>query len=412
MRGHTAHLATLIVAMQSLQSVVPPLPDVGVSVSAIDGAAAVGGRELSDRAQFWLEQIAEPESWVTAWEDARQAAFLQAIVGVIVEMGLFPAGYAPRVDWVQLDHEGSRVWTAATPDSAMASAARPESGSALAARAAGVADPALSGEEAAPTGPHARPWICGFVLYDDRIRLGRGEVRREGLESSVSLSESVELTPSKAWDLLAATALTWRAQLCVRPQACLADGKALRRAVREHLSARPELADQLAGQFPLSMCVMPRQVSSSKRYQNALAGYLRYSKPEPAACYRVPGEVLRLLADPVTGDPIRNGLSSWYQVASRLGVARTAMRAAILDTGTLTLHGRQCLEPGLVRRHLTPELLPTLRQEVRGLMAQGRFSPNPPANSQVVRHLFENGYSLAEAVEHGLVKVARLKDVA
>jgi len=339
---------------------VPPAP--GGAQAPIEQTPAPRVDGLSPRAHRWLDHLAHPRAWAAATTRDAPVDFLFALVEVLGEMDVFPAPDEVLASWVTFG--GGRPPRVRQRDLPYACPA----GAAV---------------------PIPRPWLGGFENYDGERRLMLGLVRDPGGSAEPVVSQTCALGARRAFEMLASSARDAHRRRGQAWPSCCDDAMALREALCRFLGTRPDLTEALAARFPLQQGIRPwpRPLAAEIRQAQRTCHSGRDARPEDL---RLPPEVLRaLLPD---GGSRLSGRWRRQQAELRHRLPLMPMAWSMCfgaQGGRLSVHGRQCLEPSLIRGR-SP-------QAMRALLA-GVATPTRRA-----RRLFDAGQDLAVAVSAGLL---------
>ncbi|WP_423600779.1 hypothetical protein [Roseateles sp. MS654] len=319
----------------------------------------------SGATEAWLRGLEHADAWVDASTFEGHAAFLFDLVEVMRDIGVFPAHCDLLVTWTRFD----------LPDGP--SVQRKEF-------------PATRRSLHMNGAPPVSLWISPYTLYHGHVDLGLGMV--VGDEARLDWDEP--MTARSAMDAIATMAHKWSSPPIARFAA--PDGVTLRRAIARHLVAHPEWANRLAEQHPLTHAGFVAPPLTPQAQAAMLRSHRRQRKPNSQASvddYRVPIEVMKALGQKETARALLRARAA--EVARRLGIGASALRAALNDSGRLTLHGRQCLRPDLIRAGAA--------QEIRdGSKARS-------SRVGAVQALFDSGQDIAAALADRRVSVKAVK---
>ncbi len=355
----TASLPALMSALDS-----PPSADAAPLASLTRLTNSI--QPPSGATEAWLRGLEHADAWVDASTFEGHAAFLFDLVEVMRDLGAFPAHCDLLVTWTRFD----------LPDGP--SVQRKEF-------------PATRRSLHMNGAPPVSLWIGPYTLYHGHVRLGLGTV--DGNKALLDWSE--RMTARGAMDAIVTMAHRWSSPSIARVAA--PDGVALRRAIARHLDAHPEWANRLAEQHPLTHAGFVAPPLTPQAQAAMLRSHRRQRKQNSQASiddYRVPIEVVRALEQKETACALlRARLVA--PVARRLGIGASALRAVLHESGSLTLHGRQCLRPDLIRA--------SAAQEVR----DGSKARSPRVGA--VQALFDSGQDIAAALADRRVSVKAVR---
>lgn len=320
----------------------------------------------SGATEAWLRGLEHADAWVDASTFEGHAAFLFDLVEVMRDLGVFPAHCDLLVTWIRFDvPDGPSVQRKEFP----------------------ATRPSLRMNGAPPVSL----WIGPYTLYHGHVDLGLGTV----VGDKARLDWDEPMTARGAMDAIATMAHKWSSPPIAR--VAPPDGVALRRAIARHLVAHPEWANRLAEQHPLTHAGFVAPPLTPQAQAAMLRSHRRQRKQNSQASaddYRVPIEVMKALEQKETARGLV--MARVAPVAGRLGISSKALRAAIHISGRLTLHGRQCLRPELIRAGAA--------QEVR----DGSKARSPRVGA--VQALFDSGQDIAAALADRRVSVKAVKE--
>ncbi len=346
------------------------LPAPGGAEAPIEQTPAPRVDGLSPRAHRWLDQLAHPRAWAVPTSREPPVAFLFLLVEVLCEMGVFPAPDEVLASWITLGHgQAPQVIRRDLPY----------------ARPAGDATPV------------SRPWLGGFENYDGCRFLMLGLIRDPGGSSQPVVSRTRPLGARNAFEMFAASARDAHRRRGQAWPPCCDDPVALREAVCGFLRTRPDLTEALATRFPLQEGIRTLLRSAEPRIGSAQGRCAsgRHARPEDL---RLPAEVLRaLLPNGGTQLPAR-WRTRLDQLRRSLPLMPAAWSMSFGPQGRLSVHGRQCLEPSLIRGR-SPQVMRALVAGVAG-------------TTERVRRLFDARQDLAVAVSSGLVTAWQVGQVS
>lgn len=346
-----------------------PAPLSSASSDELDAGSSPArgtGGACSPVGRDWLSALAGPEAWACSDAPDDHAEFFLDIVTLLQQTPAFPPDAHLSVTWAFLDRH----------------------------KPATVASRELPGDAGAGPIGRSDPWLCGYFLYDGSAHVGLGWRIASDAGEERGLRHIQPLQASAVFDLAAqAFRECHRGARLAAPSDCQT-GLALRQGLIDHLRGQPKLADRLANRYVLGSTFRPPRLPEGTEALNRRATLSQLGSRAEPVDYRVPVEVMRVLAaDPELREFALSGDQPAH-VARRLGISPTALRASFVRERSkrpLSVLGAQSLRPELIKRPCNESRAPSSDPRARGV--------------QWAYDLFDSGTDIAEALSRRVVNI-------